>query len=164
MVINGRPHGPGRGLAACQLPMRAFVDGATLTVEPLRARPFEVVEDLIADRGPVRRILEAGQIPSTAASAASIQSGFCIECGACVAACRNASASLLLGAKVLEHSRRPMPRKRVLDMVNAADEGGFGACSNDGVCEAICPKEVSLDVISALNRAFFAAAWRGPED
>ena len=163
LVINGRPHGPGARSATCQVQMRAFDDGSTLTIEPWRARPFPVKRDLVVDRSALGRILDAGALPSTASSLAATQTGVCIECGACAAACRNASASLFLGAKAQEHTQRPSPRRRVLDMSAQMDLEGFGACSNDGVCEAICPKGITVDAIAALNRAWLKAAFRGPE-
>ncbi len=163
LVINGDPHGPTPGKAACQVQMRAFDNGSTLVIEPWRAGPFPPVRDLIVDRGALGRVLEAGRVPSTAASAAAASAGFCIECGACVAACKNASASLFVGAKLAEHASRPEPRRRVLSMVARMDAEGFGSCSDDGACEAACPKGVSVGAIAALNRAFLSAALLGPE-
>ncbi|MCB0394830.1 MAG: succinate dehydrogenase/fumarate reductase iron-sulfur subunit, partial [Bdellovibrionales bacterium] len=176
MTINGNPHGPQKGTTACQLHMRHFKDGDTITVEPFRATAFPVVKDLVVDRSAFDRIISAGGYISVntgnAPDAHSIpvgkdkadkafDSATCIGCGACVAACKNASAMLFVSAKVSQFELLPQghPEKdqRVLAMIEKMDEEGFGNCSNTGSCSATCPKEISLENIARANRAFTRA-------
>lgn len=177
LVINGRPHGPDGGITACQLHMRKFKDGETVWIEPWRAKAFPVVRDLVVDRGSFDRIIQAGgfvnvnnggaadanalPIPKRNAEAA-MDAAACIGCGACVAACRNASAMLFVAAKVSHLSFLPQgaveKRERVLNMVKAMDEEGFGSCTNGGQCEAECPKEISVSNIARMNREYLAAS------
>ena len=171
MVIDGVPHGPRRATTVCQLHMRSYHDGDQITVEPFRAAPFSVIKDLVVDRGAFDRIQQAGGYVSVRTGAApdanAIQIGkqaadrafdfaACIGCGACVAACPNASAMLFVGAKVSHLAELPQGRverrHRVVKMVLQMDEEGFGGCTNHGECEAVCPKEISLDAIAILNR------------
>lgn len=180
MVINGRPHGPWKATTACQLHMRAFKDGDVIYIEPWRAKPFPVLQDLMVDRKAFDNIVQAGGYISTncgsAPDANSIQIGkeisdaamdaaACIGCGACVAACPNASAMLFTAAKLSHMNTLPQgkPEKdaRTVSMVNAMDEAGFGNCSNHLECEASCPKEISADVIAAMNRGFAKASITG---
>lgn len=176
VVINGRPHGPQRATTACQLHLRTFADGAELWVEPWRARAFPVIKDLVVDRSAFDRIIEAGGfitartgsapeanailVPKRAADHA-MDAAACIGCGACVAACPNASAMLFVAAKVshlgLLPQGQPERDTRVLDMVAQMDAEGFGACSNHGECMAACPKEISIDFIARLNRDYLKA-------
>lgn len=176
MVINGNPHGPDKGTTTCQLHMRRFKDGETIVVEPFRAKAFPVVKDLVVDRSALDRIIASGGfvsvntgnacdanamlIPKCEADLA-FEAAACIGCGACVAACKNASAMLFTAAKVSHLVRTPQGRaeraERVRSMVATMDEAGFGACSNTGACEATCPKEVSLETIATLNREYAAA-------
>ena len=176
MHINGRAHGPWAGTTTCQLHMRAFKDGDTITVEPWRAGSFPVVKDLTVDRGAFDRIIEAGgfisvntgnavdanAIPVDKDKAdAAFAAAACIGCGACVAACKNASAMLFVSAKVSQLALLPQghPEKkaRALNMVAQMDKEGFGSCTNTGACEAECPKEISLTNIARLNREFIGA-------
>jgi len=176
MFINGQPHGPERGTTACQLHMRSFEDGAVIVVEPWRARAFPIVKDLVVDRSSFDRIIEAGGYVSvktgnapdanaTPVPKADAEKAFdaaaCIGCGACVAACKNASAMLFLSAKVshlgLLPQGKPEADSRVLNMLAAHDSEGFGACSNTGACEAECPKEISVENIARLNRYWLKA-------
>jgi succinate dehydrogenase / fumarate reductase iron-sulfur subunit len=176
VVINGRPHGPQRATTACQLHLRHFADGAELWVEPWRARAFPLIKDLVVDRTAFDRIIQAGgfitartgsapeanaiPVPKPAADVA-MDAAACIGCGACVAACPNASAMLFVAAKVAHLGRLPQgqPERdtRVLDMVTRMDAEGFGACSNHGECMAACPKEISIDFIAQLNRDYVKA-------
>ncbi|MBA3652787.1 MAG: succinate dehydrogenase/fumarate reductase iron-sulfur subunit [Actinobacteria bacterium] len=171
MVINGVAHGPERATTACQLHMRHFRDGDVIHIEPWRAAAFPVIKDLVVDRGALDRIMEAGGfvtaptgaapeahstlVPKEAADAA-FEAAACIQCGACVAACPNASAMLFTAAKVAHLSRLPQgqPERygRVVKMVATHDAAGFGNCTNIGECAAVCPKEIKLDTITALNR------------
>lgn len=179
MVINGVPHGPERATTTCQLHMRHFADGDTIDVEPWRARAFPVIKDLMVDRGAFDRIIAAGgyisapagsapeahaQLVPKADADAAFEAAACIGCGACVAACPNGSAMLFTAAKVSHLSRLPQgqPERagRVLDMVDAHDEEGFGGCTNTGECAAVCPKEVPLTAIGRLNREYLRAAAR----
>lgn len=179
-MVNGRAHGPGDRSTLCQVHMRQFKDGDTVVVEPWRAEAFPVIKDLVVDRGAFDKIIRAGgyisvrtggardanNLPISKESAdAAMDAATCIGCGACVAACPNASASLFTAAKVahlgLLPQGQPERYKRVVDMVNAMDESGFGHCSNHGECEAVCPKGVSLTNISQMNRDFFWASVFG---
>ncbi len=170
LFINGVAHGPGRAITTCQLHMRSFRDGDTIWVEPWRASAFPVIADLMVDRSAFDRIVEAGGYVSvstgTAPEANSLPIGHdaaesafdaaaCIGCGACVAACKNASATLFVAAKVSHLSLLPQGQvervERARRMVARMDEEGFGACSNTGACEAVCPKEISMEHIARLN-------------
>ena len=180
MVINGTAHGPVRATTACQLHMRAFKDGDQITIEPWRARPFPVIKDLVVDRGAFDRIIQAGGYTSAATGGApdgntipipkpdadlAMDAAACIGCGACVAACKNASAMLFVAAKVSHLNLLPQGKlekdRRVLNMVKAMDDEGFGNCTVMGSCEAVCPKEISLDFIGKMNRDYLGALWRG---
>ncbi len=177
MVINGAAHGPQRGVTTCQLHMRSFKDGDTITIEPFRAKSFPVVKDLKVDRSAFDRIQEAGgyisvdtgnapdahSIPVGKAEAdRSFMAAACIGCGACVAACQNSSAMLFTGAKVAQYALLPQGQpereKRVLNMVRTMDDMGFGNCTNTGACEMACPKEISLENIALMNREFLKAS------
>jgi succinate dehydrogenase / fumarate reductase iron-sulfur subunit len=173
MVINGIAHGGQPGTTVCQLHLRHFQDGQTVVIEPWRARPFPVLKDLITDRGAFDRIIQAGgfvsvntggapdgnalPIPKTAAEQA-MDAAACIGCGACVAACKNDSAMLFVSAKVSHLAALPQGRaereRRVLNMVRTMDDAGFGNCTVTGSCEAVCPKEISLDFIAQMNREY----------
>lgn len=175
-VVNGRPHGPEQGTTLCQLHMRHFNNGDTLVIEPFRARAFKVVKDLAVDRSPLDKIIQAGgyvsvntggtpdantiPIPAEVAEEA-MDAAACIGCGACVAACPNASAMLFMSAKVsqlaLLPQGRPEAAKRALNMVRQMDACGFGNCSNERECEAECPKQISITHIARLNREFIKA-------
>jgi succinate dehydrogenase / fumarate reductase iron-sulfur subunit len=179
LVINGIAHGPQRATTTCQLHMRHFADGDTIYIEPWRAGPFPVVKDLIVDRGAFDRIIEAGGyisadtggapdanavlVPKTAAERA-MDAAACIGCGACVAACPNASAMLFTAAKVTHLGSLPQgqPERhtRVGAMVAAMDELGFGTCTNIGECAAVCPKEIPMDSIAAMNHELMRASIR----
>jgi succinate dehydrogenase / fumarate reductase iron-sulfur subunit len=177
LVINGVAHGPRRATTACQLHMREFKDGDTIVVEPWRARAFPVVKDLVVDRSALDRIIASGGFISAPTGSApdanalpvpkpdadrAFEAAACIGCGACVAACPNGSAMLFTAAKVthlgLLPQGQPERRRRVLDMVAAHDEAGFGGCTNTGECTAVCPKGVPLASIARLNRDFLGAA------
>ncbi|HEU4555078.1 MAG TPA: succinate dehydrogenase/fumarate reductase iron-sulfur subunit [Chitinophaga sp.] len=178
MHINGRAHGPWAGTTTCQLHMRAFKDGDTITVEPWRAGAFPVLKDLTVDRSAFDRIIEAGgyisvntgnavdanaiPVPKDKADAA-FAAAACIGCGACVAACKNSSAMLFVSAKVSQLAQLPQgePERttRALNMVAQMDKEGFGSCTNTGACEAECPKEISLTNIARLNREFIRAGF-----
>ena len=180
LVVNGIPHGPDRGTTVCQLHMRKFKDGETITIEPWRAKAFPVVKDLVVDRSAFDRIIAAGgyvsincggaqdgnsiPIPKTDADLA-MDSAACIGCGACVAACKNASAHLFVSAKVshlaLLPQGQPERRQRVLAMVEQADAEGFGSCSNEGECEAVCPKEIPISNIARMTREYMKAMLDG---
>jgi len=180
LVINGVAHGGQRGTTACQLHMRHFKDGQTITIEPWRARGFPVLRDLVTDRGAFDRIIQAGGFVSVntggapdanslpiakVASDRSMDAAACIGCGACVAACKNASAMLFVAAKVSHLALLPQGRvertERVLNMVRQMDSEGFGNCTVTGSCEAVCPKEISLDFIARLNREYGLALLKG---
>ena len=170
MVINGRPHGPMKGTTTCQLHMRHFKNGDTITIEPWRAKAFPVIKDLVVDRSSFDRIIQSGgyvsvntgsapdgnaiPIPKSVAEEA-FDAAACIGCGACVASCKNASASLFVSAKVSQLSLLPQgqPEKdeRVKNMVAQMDEEGFGHCTNTGACQAECPKEISVEYIRKMN-------------
>jgi succinate dehydrogenase / fumarate reductase iron-sulfur subunit len=171
--INGRAHGPLRGVATCQLHMRSFQDGDTIVVEPWRARSFPVIKDLVTDRSAFDRIIEAGGFVSVKTGGApdantipipkpvadeAFEAAACIGCGACVAACKNASAMLFVAAKVshlaLLPQGHPERKERVQRMVAQMDAEGFGYCSNTYACEAECPKEISVSNIARMNREF----------
>lgn len=177
MVVNGYPHGPMRGTTVCQLHMRHFKDGETITIEPFRAKSFPVLRDLAVDRSAFDRIIQAGgyvsvntgqaqdanAIPIEKEQAAeAFDAAACIGCGACVAACPNSSAMLFTSAKVAHLSLVPQGQveknRRVQAMVRQMDEEGFGACSNITACEAECPKEISVEYIAKLNRDYFASS------
>jgi len=180
VVVNGRPHGPRDRTTACQLHMRSFKDGDTLTIEPWRARAFPVIKDLIVDRSGFDRIIAAGGFVSTPAGGApdanaipiskenadlAMDAATCIGCGACVAACPNASAMLFTAAKVAHLSLLPQgqPERflRVRRMVGQMDAEGFGNCTNHRECEAACPKAIPIETIARLNRDFIAASLAG---
>ena len=182
MYINGRPHGPWHGTTTCQLHMRAFKDGDTIVVEPWRAKAFPVIRDLVVDRTAFDRIIQAGGYISVNTGNAvdanaipinkqdadkAFAAAACIGCGACVAACKNASAMLFVSAKVSQLALLPQgaPERqtRVLDMVSQMDKEGFGACTVTGACEAECPKEISLENIARLNREYAAASIASEE-
>jgi succinate dehydrogenase / fumarate reductase, iron-sulfur subunit len=176
LVIDGRAHGPGKACATCEVRMRSFAEGATITVEPWRAKPFPILKDLIVDRTALDRIMMAGgyvsirtgsapdansiPIPKAAAEEA-MDAAACIGCGACVAACKNGSAMLFVSAKVSQLALLPQGeaerRERVLRMVERMDAEGFGACSNTYACEAECPKQISVEHIARLNREYIRA-------
>ena len=176
MVINGQPHGPWAKTTTCQLHMRAFKDGDTIYIEPFRSKAFPVVKDLVVDRGAFDKIIQAGGYVSVNTGQAqdgnclpvsknnadeAFESAECIGCGACVAACPNASAMLFAGAKVSHLALLPQGQaersERVLRIVETMDEAGFGNCSNTGACEAECPKGISLTNIARFNREYYNA-------
>jgi len=178
LVINGTPHGPLQ-TTTCQLHMRSFKDGETITIEPWRAAPFPVLRDLVVNRSAFDRIIQAGGYVSVSTGGApdgnalpipksdadrAFDAATCIGCGACVAACKNASAMLFVSAKVSHLSLLPQGRveenSRVLNMVAKMDEEGFGNCTNTGSCEAACPKGISLDNIARMNRLYAKALIR----
>ena len=170
MVINGRPHGPMKGTTTCQLHMRHFKNGDSITIEPWRAKAFPVIKDLVVDRSSFDRLIQSGgyvsvntgsapdgnaiPIPKSVAEEA-FDAAACIGCGACVASCKNASASLFVAAKISQLSLLPQgqPEKneRVKNMVAQMDEEGFGHCTNTGACQAECPKEISVEYIRKMN-------------
>lgn len=176
LYINGRPHGPKDKITTCQLHMRSFHDGETITIEPWRAEPFPIVKDLVVNRSAFDRIIAAGGYVSVNTGNAqdanslpigkedadmSFAAAACIGCGACVAACKNASAMLFVSAKVSQLALLPQgqPERylRVQNMVAKMDEEGFGNCTNTGACEAECPKGISISNIARMNRDFFVA-------
>lgn len=178
LQINGEPHGPDRGVTTCQLHMRRFKDGDTIVIEPFRAKAFPVIKDLVVDRSSFDRIQQAGgyisvntsgntqdanSIPVDKESAdMSFYAATCIGCGACVAACKNASAMLFTSAKVSQFSLLPQGEveadRRVLQMVEQMDKEGFGNCTNTGACEIECPKGISLENIARMNREYLKAS------
>lgn len=176
LYINGRPHGPDDDITTCQLHMRKFKDGETITIEPWRAAAFPVVKDLIVDRNAFDKILQAGgfisvntgsapdanSIPIQAEKAEeAMDAAACIGCGACVAACKNSSAMLFVAAKVSQLAilpqGKPEATRRVKAMIAKMDELGFGSCTNTGACEAECPKNISIAHIARLNREYLKA-------
>ncbi len=176
LVINGVAHGPQHATAVCQLHMRHYKDGQTVTIEPWRAKAFPVLKDLVVDRSAFDRIIAAGGYISMNAGGApdgnaipiskeiadeSMDAASCIGCGACVAACPNASASLFTAAKISQLSLlpqgQPEQKRRVMRMVEQMDEEGFGDCSNHAECEAVCPKEISISHIARMKREYFKA-------
>lgn len=177
-VVNGRPHGPMQGTTLCQLHMRHFNDGDVIAIEPFRALAFKIVKDLVVDRSPLDKIIQAGGYISINAGGAqdanalpvgqetaelSMDAAQCIGCGACVAACPNASAMLFTSAKIsqlaLLPQGKPEAARRAIHMVREMDRLGFGNCSNETECEAECPKEISITNIARLNREFFKASF-----
>jgi succinate dehydrogenase / fumarate reductase iron-sulfur subunit len=183
MMINGVPHGPMNGTATCQLHMRSFKDGATITIEPWRSRAFPVVKDLVVDRSALDRIIAAGgfisvptgsaqdanniPVPKQAADVA-MDAAACIGCGACVAACPNGSASLFTAAKIshlgLLPQGQPERYRRALRMVAQMDVEGFGHCTLYGECQDACPKEISIDTIARMNHDYLWATWTKREE
>lgn len=179
MYINGRAHGPMKGTTTCQLHMRSFKDGDTITVEPWRAKAFPVIKDLVVDRSAFDKIIASGgfvsvntgnaqdanaiPIPKDDADA-SFAAAACIGCGACVASCKNSSAMLFVSAKVSQFALLPQGQAertdRVLNMVKTMDEAGFGNCTNTGSCEVECPKEISLGNIARMNREYLMATLK----
>lgn len=176
MHINGKPHGPWKGTATCQLHMRAFQQGDTIVVEPWRAKSFPVIKDLMVDRSAFDRIIQAGGYISVNtgnavdANAVAIDkdkadlafaNAACIACGACVAACKNSSAMLFMSSKVthlaLLPQGSPERKTRVMNMVTQMDKEGFGSCTQTGACEAVCPKEISINNIAHLNAEYLRA-------
>ncbi len=181
-VINGNAHGPERATTLCQLHMRKFNDGDTLVVEPFRAVAFPVVRDLVIDRSALDRIIMAGGYVSVATGQApdahaipiskthadkAMDAAACIGCGACVAACPNASASLFTGAKISQLARLPQGdperKKRVASMLRQMEAEGFGSCSKHYECEAACPKEIKVENIAAMNREYVRSIFAGEE-
>ncbi len=179
IVINGQPHGPQRGTATCQLHMRQYTDGDTITVEPFRAAGFPIVKDLVVDRSAFDRIIQAGgyiSVPTGSAPDANLipvpkadadlamDAAACIACGACVAACPNAAAHLFTAAKIshlgLLPQGQPERYRRVQNMVDTMEQV-FGSCTNHGECEAVCPKEISIDFIALMHRDYRRAKLRG---
>jgi len=181
MFINGEAHGPDRLVTTCQLHMRKFKDGDTITIEPFRAKAFPVIKDLTVDRSAFDRIQQAGGFVSVNTSGntqdanaipidkhdadKAFDAATCIGCGACVATCKNASAMLFVSAKVSQYALLPQGKveatDRVLNMVNQMDEEGFGNCTNTGACEVECPKGISLENIARMNREYLYASLKG---
>lgn len=181
LQINGEPHGPDRGITTCQLHMRRFKDGDTIYIEPFRAKAFPIIKDLIVDRSAFDRIQQAGGYISVNTSGntvdanaipinkhnadKSFDAATCIGCGACVAACKNASAMLFTSAKVSQFALLPQGKieaaERVMHMVKQMDLEGFGNCTNTGACEVECPKGISLENIARMNREYLKASVKG---
>ena len=181
MFINGEAHGPDKLITTCQLHMRKFKDGDTITIEPFRANSFPIIKDLAVDRSSFDRIQQAGGFISINTSGntqdanaipidkhnadTAFDAATCIGCGACVATCKNASAMLFVSAKVSQYALLPQGKveatDRVLNMVNQMDEEGFGNCTNTGACEVECPKGISLENIARLNREYIWATAKG---
>lgn len=177
LFINGRPHGPEEEITVCQLHMRTFAEGTTITIEPWRSKAFPVIKDLIVDRTSFDRIIQAGGYVSVNTGAVqdanaipipkqdadlAMDAASCIGCGACVAACKNASAMLFVSAKIAQLALLPQGHaeraKRALAMVEQMDKEGFGACTNTGACSAECPKGIDLSNIARMNREYFSAS------
>ena len=173
IVINGRAHGPLKGVTSCQLHMRSFKDGDTIVIEPWRSKSFPIVKDLVVNRRAFDRIMESGGYISVKTGGApdanatpifkdnadeAFDSATCIGCGACVATCKNASAMLFVSAKINQYSQLPQGQvehdKRVNNMINQMDLEGFGSCTNTGACEVDCPKEISINNIIKLNKSY----------
>jgi len=173
VVINGRAHGPLKGVTSCQLHMRSFKDGDTITIEPWRSKSFPIIKDLVVNRSSFDRIMESGGYVSVKTGGApdanampifkqdadeAFDSATCIGCGACVATCKNASAMLFVSAKINQYSKLPQGQvehdNRVNNMVTKMDQEGFGSCTNTGACEIDCPKEISINNIIKLNKAY----------
>ena len=180
MVVNGTPHGPNKMTTTCQLHMRSFSDGDELWIEPFRAEAFPVLKDLIVDRSSFDRIIQAGGFISVSTGNAqdannlpvgkevadhAMDAATCIGCGACVAACPNASAMLFTAAKVVHLNVLPQGSperdRRTLSMIGTMEDEGFGNCTNHGACENACPKGISIDYIQELNRDMVRASWNG---
>ncbi|MGC6479149.1 MAG: succinate dehydrogenase/fumarate reductase iron-sulfur subunit [Flavobacteriaceae bacterium] len=181
MFINGEAHGPDRLVTTCQLHMRKFKDGDTITIEPFRANAFPVIKDLAVDRSAFDRVQQAGGFVSVNTSGntqdanaipiekrdadRAFDAATCIGCGACVATCKNASAMLFVSAKVSQYALLPQGKveatDRVLNMVKQMDEEGFGNCTNTGACEVECPKGISLENIARMNREYLTASLKG---
>lgn len=180
LFINGEAHGPDRGITTCQLHMRKFKDGDTIYIEPFRAKAFPVIKDLVVDRSSFDRIQHAGGFISVNTSGntqdanalpirkdnadKAFDAATCIGCGACVATCKNSSAMLFVSAKVSQFALLPQGRveatERVLNMVEAMDNEGFGNCTNTGACEVECPKGISLENIARMNREYLSASLK----
>jgi succinate dehydrogenase / fumarate reductase iron-sulfur subunit len=179
LTIDGKPHGPGQGVATCQLYLRSFHDGDVIVVEPFRATAFPLVKDLVVDRAAFDRIMQAGGYITVRTGSApeanatlvpkedadlAMDAAACISCGACVAACKNASAMLFVSAKVSQLGLLPQGQperdRRVLAMVGQMDEEGFGSCTNQYECSAVCPKLISHDFIARMNRDYLSASLR----
>ena len=173
VVINGRAHGPLKGVTSCQLHMRSFKDGDTITIEPWRSNSFPIVKDLVVNRSAFDRIMESGGYVSVKTGGApdanampifkkdadeAFDSATCIGCGACVATCKNASAMLFVSAKINQYSKLPQGQvehdSRVNNMITKMDKEGFGSCTNTGACEVDCPKEISIKNIIKLNKSY----------
>lgn len=181
LFINGEAHGPDRAVTTCQLHMRMFKDGDTITIEPFRAAAFPVIKDLVVDRTSFDRIQHAGGFISVNTSGNTVDANIipinkkdaddafdaaaCIGCGACVATCKNSSAMLFVAAKVSQFALLPQGKieavDRVLNMVNQMDHEGFGNCTNTGACEVECPKGISLENIARMNREYLSASMKG---
>ena len=173
VVINGKAHGPLKGVTTCQLHMRSFNDGDEIVIEPFRAKSFPVIKDLVVNRKSFENIMESGGYISVKTGGApdansipifkkdadeAFDSAACIGCGACVAACKNASAMLFVSAKINQYAKLPQGQveqsSRIKNMVTQMEEEGFGSCANTGACEAECPKEISIDNIIKLNKEY----------
>jgi succinate dehydrogenase / fumarate reductase iron-sulfur subunit len=180
LVINGQPHGPEKATTTCQLHMRKFKDGDTIYIEPFRAKAFPVVKDLVVDRSSFDRIIQQGGYVSVNTGGApdananpigktiaddAFDAAACIGCGACVATCKNASAMLFVSAKVGQLARLPQGQaernSRAKSMVDQMDEEGFGNCTNQGECEAVCPKDIKIKYISELNLEYTRSVLTG---
>ena len=182
LVVNGVPHGPDRGTTVCQLHMRRYRDGDSITIEPWRAKAFPIVKDLVVDRSAFDRIISAGGYVSVNVGGApdgnavlipkdvsetAMDSAACIGCGACVAACKNASAHLFMSAKITHLALLPQGQqerdRRVVAMIDRADAEGFGSCSNEGECEAVCPKEIPISNIAKMTREYMRSLLATPK-
>ena len=179
LTVNGRPHGPVQGTTVCQVHMRNYKDGDTITIEPWRSGSFKIVKDLVVDRAPLDRIIQAGGFISVSTGQApdgnaipvernlaekSMDAAACIGCGACIAACPNGSAMLFVSAKISHLGLLPQGevehRRRTKAMVSQMDKEGFGLCSNVGACEVECPKEIKLENIARMNRGYLSSIWQ----